>query len=166
MPNIKEWKTKFNELPLLLRIVVAWVYLISIVYFLKFFFVLIIQVGLAPFDLAFGYLIWVLAGGLVNRINLARIIALVCFVLITAILIYVVWNGGVILLDSLTLTFLYPGLIFWVITSTSTVMILLLPQVRKLFSNSTQEEKKSMTILHAFLLGIIHRVTSITRMDR
>src|SRR5215204_2639554 len=105
----KEWKIKFNELPLLLKIVVVWVYFISIERFFKFLFSLIIQLSLDSFALAFGYLIWVLAGGLVDRSNLARIIAIVCFGVITMSVGYVAWNGGIVSLDGLTVTFLYPS---------------------------------------------------------
>jgi hypothetical protein len=137
----REWKEKFIELPISLRIIVAWVYLISIFYFLKFLFALLFQLSLAVFDLAFGYLIWGLAGGLVNRSNLARIIVLVCFGFITASAVYVLWHGGTVSFDDLTLTFLYPGSIIWIMVSGSSTLILLLPQIRKLFLNSTQEEK-------------------------
>jgi hypothetical protein len=138
----REWKTKFNELPLLLKIVVVWVYFISIERFFKFLFSLIFQLSLDPFALAFGYLLWELAGGLVGRNNLARIIALVCFGFSTAIPVYVVWNGGTVPLDSLTLTFLYPGSMIWIVASSSSALILLLPQIRRVFLNSIQERKQ------------------------
>ena len=136
----KEWKTRFNELPVLLKIVVAWVYLISVVYFLKFFIVFVFQLSLDPFSLAFGYLIWVLAGGLLDRSNLARIIALVFLGVSTVIAVYIVWHGGTVSLDRLTMSASYPGSIIWIVASGGSTLILLLPQVRRSFRKSIQEE--------------------------
>ena len=139
----REWRTKFNELPLLLKIVVTWVYFISILKFMKFLFEIVLaDFRLNVFALAYGYLIWELAGGLVNRSNLARIVALICFGFTTAITAYVFWHDGTVLLDSLTLKFLFSNSIIWIVTSLGSVLILLLPQVRRVFSNSTQEGKR------------------------
>jgi hypothetical protein len=142
MIAIKErgWITKFSELPLLLKIVVVWVYLISIGSFIEVFFALIVQLRLHPFTLAFGYLIWVLAGGLVDRSNIARLIALVCFGFSAAINFYILWNGGMVSIDGLKLSASYPGSIIWIVESCGSILILLLPQVRRLFVNSIQEE--------------------------
>jgi|SRR5688572_24911240 hypothetical protein len=139
--NEREWRTKFIELPLLLKIVVAWVYFISILNFLKFFAALIMRLSLDVFALAFGYLIWELASGLVGRNNFARVIALVWLGLSAVFRIYVAWNGGTVLIEDFKLSTSYSGSIFWIIACCSSVLILLLPQVRRLFSNSTQEEK-------------------------
>lgn len=133
------WMTKFGLLPILLRIVIVWVYLISILSFLRFFSTLVFQLRLDPFALALGYLFWVLADGLVDRSNLARIIATVCFGLITMSVGYIAWNGGVVSLDGLTATFLYPSSMIWMVASGGSLLILLLPHVRRVFLHSTQE---------------------------
>lgn len=138
----KEWKAKLLELPFLLKIVVVWVYLISLTRFFEFLFTLIFQLSLDPFSLAFGYLFWELAGGLVNRSNLARIVAIVCFALIAVITAYVFLSGGTLSLDDITLTILYPDSLISAVASGGSVIILFLSQVRMAFSNSTQEESQ------------------------
>jgi len=142
MTALKEmnWKTKFIELPLLLKIVVAWVYFISILNFLKFFATFIMRLSLDAFALAFGYLVWELASGLVERSNFARLIALLWLGLSAVFRIYVVWNGGTVLIEDFKLSTSYSGSIFWIVACCSSVLILLLPQVRKLYARSSRKE--------------------------
>jgi len=142
MTAVKEmdWKTKFNDFPLLLKIVVAGVYFISILNFLKFFVALIMQLNLDAFALAFGYLVWELASGLVERSNFARFIALLWLGLSAVFRIYVVWNGGTVLIEGFKLSTSYSGSIFWIVACCSSVLILLLPEVRKLYTRSSREE--------------------------
>lgn len=136
----KEWKTKFLELPFLLKFVVVWVYLISIERFFKFFFSLIFQLSIDPFALALGYLIWVLAGGLVNRDSLARIIALICSGFNCVVLIYGLSHGGIVSLDGLKLRFLYPNSLIWIVANSVSALVLLHPKIGKLYSSSNEEK--------------------------
>ena len=141
METIKEkrWKMKFVEMPFLLRLVILWIYLISIAYFLKFLLVLLLQSSLDVFSLMFGFLIWELASGLINRSNLARVIALVWFGFIGVSLAYMFLRGGTVSFNGFYLTFLYPSSVIWFIVSGISVLVLLLPRVRKLFSKLIQE---------------------------
>jgi hypothetical protein len=115
----REWKTKFNELPLLVKIVVTWVYFMSILNFLKFFEALIMQLSIDAFSLAFGYLIWELASSLVERSNFARVITIIWSGLNGLLRIYLVWNGGTIFIEDLKLSGSYASSIIVIIMSCS-----------------------------------------------
>ncbi|MEP7137532.1 MAG: hypothetical protein ABI904_21625 [Chloroflexota bacterium] len=135
----KSWKTKLVELPLLLRFVVLWIYIVSISYLLKSLLVFLFQLSLDVFSLIFGFLVWVLASGLIDKSNLARIIALIYFGFVAASTAYLLLSGGTVSFGDWSLTFLYPSSAIWLLVSSSSFPILLLPQVRRLFLNSTKE---------------------------
>jgi len=141
MTTIKErdWKTKFVGLPSLLKFVVICTYFISTMSFLRAF-IAILQLQLDGFALAYGYLIWELAGGLVEKSNLARVIAILWFGCSIVFRVLLVWNGGTIFVEDFKISGLNSLSIIWAIACASSILILLLPQVRKLFSNSTLEE--------------------------
>jgi len=130
---------KFIEFPFIMKIVILWVYAISVLSFLRSF-VALIQLSLDVFALAYGYLIWELAGGLVERSKLARVIALVWLAWNAVFRIYLVRSGGTVVVEDFKLSATNPISILWAILSISSVLILLLPQVRKLFKNPIQEE--------------------------
>ncbi|MBL8098037.1 MAG: hypothetical protein JNK81_02590 [Anaerolineales bacterium] len=142
MSDVKErnWKEKFTELPPLLKIVVVWVYFISITYWLKFLFILILHLSLSPFNLAFGYLIWALADGLINRDKIARIIALVYFSFFSIVLAYIILSGGRVSIGDFALTTSSFSIV-WIVISSISILILLLPHIQKFFLNSSHEDK-------------------------
>ena len=100
MTAVKEmnWETKFIQLPLLLKFVVICVYFISVMSFMRSF-VAILQLRLDVFALAYGYLIWELAGGLLERSNLARVIAILWFGCSLGLRVLLVGNGGTIFVE-------------------------------------------------------------------
>jgi hypothetical protein len=76
-PTKQTWLTKFGELPLVIKIILIWMYVVSAGYWLSFIVKFVNSKGTVELSaLGAGYLFWWIANGLINKNNFFRMAAL------------------------------------------------------------------------------------------
>jgi hypothetical protein len=145
------WLTKFRTLPIDMKIVSLWLYIGSVNYWFSFLFHLMYRLSIDPISLILGIVFWEIASGLVDRNNRYRIFALLIKGIgtVRSILIFTGYSIPIVIGSDpdfvVTIgsnqSYLSGSLIkmLWGIIplmNIFTVVVLLLPQTRKLFSKT------------------------------